>query len=82
MLPGVDIWHGLNANSGAVVAVAAVGSLAVTLLLLLEARTTRNLGRQAAVAGRLKLHPPASTLLELDVRPSPNLGSGTIHGFR
>jgi hypothetical protein len=58
----------LNANSGAIVAVTATVSAVLTVLLLLESRTTRNLRREAAVEARAKCHPPASFLLELDVK--------------
>jgi hypothetical protein len=64
----VDEWiKTLNANSGAIVAVTATVSAILTVLLLLEARSTRNLGRVARVEARAKNHPPASFLLELDV---------------
>jgi hypothetical protein len=58
----------LNNNSGAIVAVAATVSAVLTILLLLEARTTRNLRREAAVEARTRCHPPATTVLELNVR--------------
>src|SRR5690349_6266854 len=64
----------LNDNSGAIVAITATVSAVLTILLLLEARTTRNLRRIAAVEARAKCHPPASFLLELDIKnygPAP-----------
>lgn len=67
-LDHVDDWiKTLNANSGAIVAVTATVSAILTVLLLLEARSTRNLGRVARVEARAKNHPPASFELELDV---------------
>jgi len=65
----VDDWiKTLNANSGTVAAVAAVLYTAITLALLLEARSSRNLGRKANVDARAKAHQPAPQLLELEVR--------------
>jgi hypothetical protein len=61
----------LNDNAGALTAVLTVVYVAVTLAILLEARATRNLRREALVDARLMVHPPASLLLELRVR---NLG--------
>jgi hypothetical protein len=65
---GMDWMETLNANSGAIVAVTATVSAILTVLLLLEARTTRNLRREATVEARAKAYPPASFLLELEVR--------------
>lgn len=65
----MDEWiTTLNANSGAIVAVTATVSAVLTILLLLEARTTRNLRREATVEARAKAYPPASFLLQLEVR--------------
>jgi hypothetical protein len=63
-----DLFRVLNANSGAVTAVAAVLYTVLTLALLLEARSTRNLGREANVDARAKAHQPSPSLLELEVR--------------
>lgn len=69
MLPAMlDLIKVLNDNSGAIVAVTAAGSMILTILLLIEARTTRNLSREAAVEARAKCHTQASFLLELEVR--------------
>lgn len=57
----------LNENSGAIVAVTATVSAILTILLLLDARSARNLGRVARLDARAKNYPPASFLLELDV---------------
>src|ERR1035437_6911164 len=58
----------LNNNSGAIIAVTATVSAVLTILLLLEARMTRNLRREAAVEARTRCHPPATMVLELNVR--------------
>jgi hypothetical protein len=63
-----DLLRTLNANSGAVAAGAAVLYTVITLALLLEARSTRNLGREANVDARAKQHKPSPSLLELEVR--------------
>jgi hypothetical protein len=58
----------LNDNSGAIVAVTASVSAILTVLLLIEARATRNTRLEAAVEARAKCHTQASFLLELEVR--------------
>lgn len=63
-----DLVAALNENSGAIVALTASVSLLLTVALLAEMRTTRNLGREAAVEARAKTHSPASSLLELRIR--------------
>jgi hypothetical protein len=55
----------LDKHGGAVVAVATLASVALTLLLLLEARTTRNLRREAAVEAHPRLYGPGGMLVEL-----------------
>ncbi|MEW6226005.1 MAG: hypothetical protein AB1627_15375 [Chloroflexota bacterium] len=50
-----DLLKTLNANSGAIVAAATVASVTLTLLLLLEARTTRNLRREALVDAKVSV---------------------------
>lgn len=69
-----EILVDLNANSGAIVALTATVSAILTILLLLEARATRNLGRVARLEARAKAHPAASFLLELNVH---NYGPAT-----
>jgi hypothetical protein len=65
----VDDWiKTLNANSGTVSALAAVLYTVITLALLLEARSSRNLGREANVDARARQHGPSPSLLELQVR--------------
>jgi hypothetical protein len=56
----------LNRNSGAIVALATIASVTLTLLLLFEARTTRNLRREALVDARVHVYGPV--YIELDVR--------------
>jgi len=63
----VDPIQTLNDNSGAIVAVTASVSAVFTLLLLLDARATRNLRREANVAAHPRLHGEAGMLLELRV---------------
>jgi hypothetical protein len=63
-----DLIDALNANSGAIVAITASVSALLTVLLLLEARTTRNLRREASVEAHPRLHGQGGMLLELVVQ--------------
>lgn len=62
---GVSVVDALNANSGAIVAISATVSAVITILLLLEARTTRNLRRIADVVAYPTAHGAAGMYLEL-----------------
>jgi hypothetical protein len=62
----VDIWTFLNQNSGSVVAIAATASAIITVLLLLEARTTRNLRREASVVAYPRSHAPVYVELMME----------------
>jgi hypothetical protein len=65
----MDAWiRALNDNSGAIVALTASASAILTILLLFEARMTRNLRREAAVEARARCHTPAPMTLELEIR--------------
>src|ERR1035437_2179400 len=65
----MEEWiRALNDNSGAIVALTASVSAILTILLLIDARTTRNLRLDAAVEARARCHPPATVALELNVR--------------
>jgi hypothetical protein len=69
-LPPMDLGqlvNTLNDNSGAIVAVSATVSAVLTILLLLDARATRNLRREANVVAHPRLHGEAGMQLELRV---------------
>ena len=57
----------LNQNSGAIVAVTATASAIFTVLLLVDARTARNLRHEANVVAQLRLHGEVGMHLELRV---------------
>jgi hypothetical protein len=63
----VDVLAWLNASDGAVIAIATTASVILTVLLLLEARTTRNLRREAAVEPSIRIHPGSVFLIELSI---------------
>jgi hypothetical protein len=62
----VDIWTFLNLNSGSVVAITATASAIITILLLLEARTTRNLRLEASVVAYPRSHVPVYVELMME----------------
>jgi hypothetical protein len=66
MVRTVDIWTFLNQNSGSVVAITATASAIITVLLLLEARTTRNLRREASVVAYPRSHAPVYVELMME----------------
>jgi hypothetical protein len=63
----VDLIDFLNQNSGAIVAVTASLSAVFTVLLLVDARATRNLRREANVVGQVRLHGEVGMQLEFRV---------------
>jgi hypothetical protein len=67
----------LNQNSGSVVAISATVSAIITVLLLLEARTTRNLRREATVVAYPRSHQPVYVELVME-----NAGPAHARGVR